>query len=221
MAKELAVVLNSGSIASAVTSAIALQKHRLIFLHVDDQPTPGKSTHFYDLQQQHFKPHRNHRVNIPFLASLENSETRSANADPRTSATGKLVELMPLVALGLRVAIHHGAKHLYCGLRIGSDSPDFPKVLEHEQIWGELVAHTCDQPDLEMHTPLLDLEPWQVLDLAFQVSAPLELTWSCENQTGEPCGQCRGCTERENAFVRSGRADPAVKDRRSVRAGSI
>lgn len=220
MAKETAVILNSGSIASALVSSIAQQKHRLILLHVDTQSTPGKPTHFYELQQQHFKPFRHHRVNIPFLSSIEGSEARSANADPRSSAnsTPKLVELMPLIALGLRVAIHQGAKHLYCGLRIGPDAPDLPKVLEHQQIWGELLAHTCDQPELQVHTPLLDLEAWQMIDLAFQLSAPLELTWSCDNPTGEPCGQCRGCNEREAAFVRAGRADPLVKDRR-LRAG--
>jgi len=220
MAKELAVILNSGSIASAVTSAIAQQKFRLIMLHIDDQPTPGKATHFCELQQQHFKPYRHHRVSIPFLSSIDTGEARSSTADPRsnTNVTLKLVELIPFVALGLRLAIHHGAKHLFCGLRVGPDMQDFPKVLEHQQIWEELVAHTCDQPELEIHLPVLDLEPWQLIDLACQVSAPLELTWSCENQTGEPCGQCRGCTERENAFTRSGRADPLLKDRK-LRAG--
>ncbi|HQY88464.1 MAG TPA: 7-cyano-7-deazaguanine synthase, partial [Tepidisphaeraceae bacterium] len=104
----------------------------------------------------------------------------------------------------------------FCGMRLGPESPDFPRVLEHQQIWGELMAHTCEQPELQVQSPLLDLEPWQVIDLAFQISAPLDLTWSCKNQTGDPCGQCRGCAEREGAFIRAGRADPVLKDKRRV-----
>ena len=30
-----------------------------------------------------------------------------------------------------------------------------------------------------MQAPLLELEPWQVVDLGFQVAAPFEKTWSC------------------------------------------
>ena len=66
----------------------------------------------------------------------------------------------------------------------------------------------CDQPDLEVHAPLLELEPWQVVDLGFQVSAPFEKTWSCGEDAGEPCWACRGCRAREAAFQQAGKPDP-------------
>ena len=41
MAKDLAIILNSGSINSAVVTALAAQKHRAILLHAEIAPQPG------------------------------------------------------------------------------------------------------------------------------------------------------------------------------------
>jgi 7-cyano-7-deazaguanine synthase len=76
------------------------------------------------------------------------------------------------------------------------------------QVWNELIQMPCALPDLEVHTPLMELEPWQVVDLGFQVSAPFEKTWSCVEDAGEPCWACRGCRAREAAFQQSGKPDP-------------
>jgi 7-cyano-7-deazaguanine synthase len=67
----------------------------------------------------------------------------------------------------------------------------------------------CGQAEIEIQAPLLELEPWQVVDLGYQVSAPLEKTWSCIDETANPCGACRGCRNREAWFVQAGKPDPA------------
>ncbi|HEX4124774.1 MAG TPA: 7-cyano-7-deazaguanine synthase, partial [Tepidisphaeraceae bacterium] len=61
---------------------------------------------------------------------------------------------------------------------------------------------------------LLELEAWQVVDLGFQVSAPLERTWSCEDTGTEACWACRGCRARESAFQQAGKPDPLRTSRR-------
>jgi 7-cyano-7-deazaguanine synthase len=63
-------------------------------------------------------------------------------------------------------------------------------------------------PDLELHAPLLELEPWQVVDTGVNVSAPFDRTWSCLEDGIEPCGICRGCRVRELAFQQAGKPDP-------------
>jgi len=35
----------------------------------------------------------------------------------------------------------------------------------------------CGMNDLEIATPLLEMDPWQVVDLGFQVNAPFDRTW--------------------------------------------
>ena len=61
-----------------------------------------------------------------------------------------------------------------------------PDGKDSVQIWNELFQLPCAQPDLEMHMPLLELDPWQVVDLGYQVNAPFDRTWSCVEETADP-----------------------------------
>ena len=64
MAKDLAVVLNDGSINAAVATALAVQKYRPIFvgtITTADDPA-GRRKAAYDAQVAHFKPFREHAL---------------------------------------------------------------------------------------------------------------------------------------------------------------
>ena len=67
-----------------------------------------------------------------------------------------------------------------------------------------MVQIPCGLPDMEILTPLLELELWQLVDVGFQVGAPFDRTWSCLEETNEPCWACRGCRAREAAFQQAG-----------------
>lgn len=56
--------------------------------------------------------------------------------------------------------------------------------------------------------PLIDHNKVEVLKLALQLRAPLELTWSCYEDVEIPCGKCRGCRNRLDAFKQLGMTDP-------------
>lgn len=219
MARELAVVLANGSIQSAVCAALAAQKFRTIMLFVETVPSPGRTGIAFDALVQHFKPYRSHRVPMPFLTSVARNDSALAAADPRShqNATAVLIELLPIVALGLRFAMHYGATAVYSGVRVGSESADTARVSEFSQLWNEMAQMTFERQELEVITPLLELEMWQVIDLGVQLDAPLGLTWSCETPVGDPCGECRKCRDRDAAFQRSGRPDPTrVKSKAGV-----
>jgi 7-cyano-7-deazaguanine synthase len=119
-----------------------------------------------------------------------------------------LVELLPLVAAAVRYAVHYQAGAVYLGLRIGGAADDLTQATEFGQIWNELIQMPCGQTDMEVIMPILELDPWQVVDVGFQVSAPFDRTWSCVEDASEPCWACRGCRSREAAFVQSGKPDP-------------
>jgi hypothetical protein len=212
MPKELAIVLSNGSLNSAVLAAIAQQQYRLIMIFCETAPNAGRPGQVFDQQVTHFKPYRTHRVPMHFLASLEKSDGRAQASDPRTgdNVGGRLLNLSPIVAVGLRYAAHYNAPIVYFGYRIGEHGPDLARGTEFTQVWNEMVQLTCERPGLSVVTPLLDLEPWQVVDLGVQVSAPLQFTWTCEHIAGEPCGSCRSCRARESAFIRSGKSDPSL-----------
>jgi 7-cyano-7-deazaguanine synthase len=214
MAKDLAVILNSGGLSSAVVSALAAQKFRLILVHIESfGAAPARRRAAYDQQLAHFKPYREHTLALPFLAGLEpQPHTMPALSDPRvTSAIAPvLIEVMPLIALAARFAVHYQASAVYAGVRIGPQGDDLASATEYAQIWNEMLQIPCAQPDLELTLPLLELEPWQVVDVGVQVGAPLEKTWSCFEEGVEPCGSCRGCRAREAAFAQAVKPDPVI-----------
>lgn len=211
MAKDLAIVLNNGSINSAVATALAAQRFRPItlFAEVPGQPL-ARARAAYDQQVAHFKPYREHALPMPFLSAVDWAEGASLAADPRhpTHLSRQLTELLPLLSAASRFASHYQAAAVYLGLRIGGSADDLATGTEYVQIWNELLQLPCAQPDLEVVTPLLELEPWQVVDVGFQVAAPFDRTWSCLEEGTEPCWACRGCRARETAFQQAGKPDP-------------
>jgi 7-cyano-7-deazaguanine synthase len=212
MAKDLAIILNSGSVNSAIVTAIAVQRYRAIFVHLETNPQAGSRLHnAYEQQLAHFKPYREHSLDMPSIAPAGGGAVAaSAAADPRAKGVlaMHLVELLPMLAVGSRLAIHYQAAAVYIGLRVGIQNDDLATATEYIQVWNELMQLPCNQPDLELTAPLLELEPWQVIDLGIQVGAPLEKTWSCDEVGAEPCWACRGCRAREAAFQQAAKPDP-------------
>ena len=221
MAKDLAIILNNGSINSAVIAALAAQKFRPIFLHAEIMPQAGSRVRAaYDQQVQHFKPFREHTLQMPFLSALapggrpmpENQ--RSPDTRLHAPVAPQLVESLTLLAAAGRFAAHYQASAVYVGLRVGPEADALAQATEYTQIWNELFQIPCQQPDLEVVAPLLELDPWQVVDLGFQVGVPFERTWSCAEETSDPCWACPGCRSREAAFQQAGKPDPMRAVRR-------
>jgi 7-cyano-7-deazaguanine synthase len=219
MAKDLAIVLSNGSINSAVAGALASQKYRPILVYAEamshDPPTRRKTT--YDAQVGAFKPFREHTIPVPYLTlSADKSLAGSVSNDPRIAAPilPQLRQLVPLVGAALSLAVAYEASAIYCGLRIGPATDELAQATEFIQIWNEMFQLTLGRPELELHAPLLELEMWQVIDLGYQVNAPLDRTWSCIEDHADPCGTCRGCRERDSAFMQAAKPDPMKPQKR-------
>lgn len=59
-------------------------------------------------------------------------------------------------------------------------------------------------------TPLIDKGHHEILQIALDLKAPIELTWSCYNDDPPACGKCRSCQSRLSAFAQLGLTDPIV-----------
>ena len=130
MAKDLAIVLNNGNINSAVVTALAAQKYRPILLHAEIASLPGSRIRLAPEQQvAHFKPYREHLLDMPFLAMVQPmGRPMSLLSDSRQSnGIGlQLQELLPLVAAAARFALHYEAAAIYLGLRVGASRMNCP-----------------------------------------------------------------------------------------------
>ena len=215
MPKELAIVLNNGSVNSAIVTALATQRFRPILLDfVGDAAATSRLNTAFEQQVAHFKPYRHHAISMPHLAMVHESATPQPPPDPRApmQLAPQLISLLPMIATAARFAIHYQAVSIFCGLRIGSAgsaaTDDLATASEYVQIWEEMIQMPCAQPDLRLEMPLLELDAWQMIDAGFQVSAPMDKTWSCHENTPDPCWACRGCRAREAAFQQAAKPDP-------------
>src|SRR5438045_6067274 len=108
MAKDLALVLNNGSLNSAVITALAAQRFRTIMVYADipsggaggGGARAGGARAAYDQQVAHFKPYREHTLPMPYLAILATAaDTQSI--DPRQVGgmlAPQLLTLLPIIA---------------------------------------------------------------------------------------------------------------------------
>jgi 7-cyano-7-deazaguanine synthase len=222
MAKDLALVLNSGSVNSLVTTALAAQRFRLVMLHAEIDPMPGSRVRAaFDLQASHFKPYREHTLSMPYLAAVAGTsqaqQSGAIAADPRQAVpvAPQVLELLPLMAAAARYAAHYNAASIFLGLRIGigragdkGGAEELAQATEYVQIWNELLNLPCGLAELDVVAPLLELEQWQVIDVGTQAGAPFEKTWSCVEELSDPCWACRGCRARQSAFQQAGKPDP-------------
>jgi 7-cyano-7-deazaguanine synthase len=210
MAKDLALILNSGGINSAVVTALAVQKYRPIIVYADAAgKTKERCRAAVDQQVAFFKPYREYSLTLP-VSIAGPFQQSSTSADPRqaSSIAPELLQLLPLLAVGVRLAVQHEAARIYLGTRIGPKTDELAQATEFFQIWNEMIQLPCGQTEMEIETPLLELEPWQVVDLGFQVAAPLDKTRSCDEESAEPCWSCSGCRARQAAFEQAAKPDP-------------
>lgn len=63
---------------------------------------------------------------------------------------------------------------------------------------------------MRIETPLIALSKADIVRLAVDVRAPLELTWSCYADGERPCGRCDSCQLRAKGFAEAGVLDPTL-----------
>jgi 7-cyano-7-deazaguanine synthase len=97
---------------------------------------------------------------------------------------------------GVAYAAHAGDHAIYADCR-----PEFADAL------AAAIA-LCDDSPQQLLRPFMRLKKDQIAALGAKLDVPLKLTWSCYNGRALHCGKCGTCTERIEAFARSGIVDP-------------
>jgi len=66
----------------------------------------------------------------------------------------------------------------------------------------------ADGKPIRIINPLINHRKVEVLKLALELEVPLGITWSCHEDVQIPCGKCRGCQNRLDAFKQLEMNDP-------------
>jgi hypothetical protein len=93
-------------------------------------------------------------------------------------------------------------------VRCGPDATAVAARLEEAQHIAQACALATGTEPRPIDTPLIDLDEVQVLEMAYDLGAPLEASWPCESGGSSPCGSCRSTAAWLEASKRLGREWP-------------
>jgi len=121
--------------------------------------------------------------------------------------------------LGAMETLEVGPKEITAKVFVGANSIDYSGYPDCRPEYYEFMNHTLRLGSklgaqygvpMVIETPIIRLSKAEIVRLAIEIGAPLELTWSCYEGGERPCGLCDSCQLRARAFEEVGIADPGM-----------
>ncbi len=219
---DLAIVLVSGGMDSLAVASIAAKKHsKLAFVHLNyGQKTSHKERECFDKICEHYNVDNNHQkiINMNFLSQIGGSSLTDGRIE--VSKFEGDTDVIPssyvpfrnthIIALAVSWAEVIGASKIYIGANY-EDSPGYPDCRpEYYKAYNELIKQGTKEGTIEVLTPVIMMKKSEIVKLAKDNNAPLELTWSCYARADKACGVCDSCALRLRGFKEANEVDPIV-----------
>jgi 7-cyano-7-deazaguanine synthase len=216
---NLAVCLVSGGMDSCVTAAIANEEaDGLAFLHVSyGQRTEERERRAFEELAAHYNVDHRLVVSLEQLTQIGGSSLTDkdiAVTPARLATPGIPTSYVPfrnahLLSVATSWAEVIGGNAIYIGA-VAEDSSGYPDCRPefYEAFQRVITTGTKPETQIEIRTPVIGLKKSEIVELGQRLGAPLELTWSCYQNSETACGECDSCALRLRAFRAAGIADP-------------
>lgn len=119
-----------------------------------------------------------------------------------------------LIATGAAFADKRDAIAVFHGAQAGDDA-DYPDCRQTfmDSAAGAINKSVPDDQEINLQTPLINKEKFEVIQLAHDTGVEFRHTYSCYTEVEDldnptPCGDCPACVERAEAFRTAGIDDP-------------
>jgi 7-cyano-7-deazaguanine synthase len=217
-ARPLAVVCVSGGMDSAVTAAIAGERHRLALLHASyGQRTAGRELACFHALADRLSAESQLVIELPALASIGGSSLTDARIPVREGPPQPGVvptSYVPfrnahLLSAATSWAEVIGAEAVFIGA-VWEDSSGYPDCRpEFYRAFEEVVRlGTATASPIHIETPIIHLTKEQIVRRGVQLGVGFDSTWSCYAREDVACGRCESCVLRLRAFRAAEVVDP-------------
>lgn len=219
MRKATAICLVSGGMDSCVTAAIAqAENDEIAFLHISyGQRTEARERKAFNDIADHYAVTKRLDISIEHLAKIGGSSLTDASMDV-TEANLESQEIptsyVPfrnanMLAIATSWAEVLGANAIYIGA-VAEDSSGYPdcRPVFYEAFQATIDAGTKPDTNIQIRTPIIELSKADIVKKGLELSAPLELSWSCYRNEDMACGTCDSCALRLRGFEIAGVSDP-------------
>ncbi|MCS7279277.1 MAG: 7-cyano-7-deazaguanine synthase QueC [Thermodesulfobacteriaceae bacterium] len=216
MEKNLAVVLLSSGMDSAVCATLASQTYQLAFLHIQyGQKAEKKELEYFLKLCDFFKPLKIFIAKAYFLKEIGGSSLTNNTLEIPNSENSEIPSTYVPFRNGIFLSIATswaeviGAKKIF----IGVNEVDFSGYPDCREIFiktfNEVIRiGTKPETQIEVVAPLLKLNKKEIIELGIKLGTPFHLTWSCYKGEEVACGECSSCQLRLKAFKALGLQDP-------------
>lgn len=226
MPKDLAIVLVSGGMDSAVTLALAHEQFRVALLHLNyGQRTQKREQRAFCDLAAFYRAEATLEVDIEHLVKIGGSSltdpsmtVSKADLKSREIPTSYVpFRNANLLAIATSWAEVIGAQKIFVGA-VEEDSSGYPDCRrEFYDAFEKVIAcGTKPETHIGIETPIIHLKKHQIVRKGLELQVPFELTWSCYQREDVACGECDSCAFRLRGFQRAGVEDPIPYARRPV-----
>ncbi len=223
---ELVVVLASGGMDSAVTTAIANQTSRLALLHLNyGQRTAERELQAFKELAEFYQVEKTLVINVDHLSQIGGSsltDTDIAITQADLESTEIPTSYVPfrnanLLAIATSWAEVISATKIFLGA-VEEDSSGYPDCRRefYDAFQKVIDAGTKPSTQIEIVTPIITLKKYEIVLKGRELGVPFELTWSCYQHEDTACGVCDSCGFRLRGFEKAGLQDPIEYAERPV-----
>lgn len=223
--RNLNVVLVSGGLDSAVTTAIAAaaggsepSSTGLALLHVNyGQKTEQRELLAFNAIADHYKAEKRLVADMRYMKDIGGSSLTSSSIDvpegdlQREGIPSTYVPFRNAQLLGAAVSWAEviGAGAVYIGA-VEEDSSGYPDCRRSFfDAYEKVVAEgTRPETSIKIVTPLLEMKKSEIVAKGLELGTPFEHTWSCYSDSELACGRCDSCLLRLRGFAEAGSRDP-------------
>jgi 7-cyano-7-deazaguanine synthase len=216
-----AVVLLSGGMDSCVTAAIANRSHQLALLHASyGQRTEARERRAFEEIADFYGVRDRLMIRLDSFVQIGGSALTDRkiavpeSGDSTVHATEIPITYVPFrnahfLSAAVSWAEVIGANAVFVGA-VAEDSSGYPDCRpEYYRAFADLVRQgTKPETHIEIQTPVIAMRKSEIIRRGVELSAPLNLTWSCYQFEDEACGTCDSCRLRLRAFAEAGLSDP-------------
>ncbi len=217
--KSSAIVLVSGGMDSCVTSAIAkAENDEIALLHISyGQRTERRERQAFNDIADFYKVEKRLDVSIEYLAKIGGSSLTDSSIEVTEADLGSKeipTSYVPfrnanMLAIATSWAEVLGANAIYIGA-VAEDSSGYPDCRPGFYAAFEKTIDEGTKPETQIKiiTPIIELSKAEIVRKGLELSAPLELSWSCYRSEDLACGTCDSCALRLRGFAIAGVIDP-------------
>ena len=214
-----AIVLVSGGMDSCVTAAIAgMENDEIAFLHISyGQRTEARERQAFNDIADHYSVEKRLDISIEHLAKIggssltdENIKVTEADLESKDVPTSYVpFRNANMLAIAVSWAEVIVATSIYIGA-VAEDSSGYPDCRPefYEAFQRTIDTGTKPETHIEIRTPIIELSKAEIVKKGLELSAPLELSWSCYRSETYACGTCDSCALRLRGFRMAGVSDP-------------